>query len=142
MAQLRPIVDEATRRFAAAGLACATLSGVQVAIADLPGTILGWATDATIVLDVDAAGHGWFVDPTPAADEEFVAAGGRSSVALDPAAVDRIDLLTVVQHELGHVAGLEDRESNDGLMSATLPVGLRRTVGTAEFDAALAAGAF
>jgi 5-hydroxyisourate hydrolase-like protein (transthyretin family) len=142
MAQLRPILDEAVQRYAAVGLACATLSGVQVAIADLPGTILGWATDATIVLDVDAAGHGWFVDPTPAADEEFVAAGGRSSVALDPAAVDRIDLLTVVQHELGHVAGLEDLESNDGLMSATLPVGLRRTVGTAEFDAALAAGAF
>ena len=33
--------------------------------------MLGEAVGKTIFIDRDAAGYGWFVDPTPAADEEF-----------------------------------------------------------------------
>jgi len=59
--------------------------------------------------------------------------------AVDPQAVDRIDLLTVVEHELGHVAGLGDLSpSATSLMSEVLPTGVRRLPGPAEIDAILA----
>jgi hypothetical protein len=53
--------------------------------------------------------------------------------------VDRIDLLTVVEHELGHCLGLSDLSSSvDELMSGTLSAGLRRQAGAAELDALFA----
>ena len=60
--------------------------------------------------------------------------------ATDPRAVDRVDLLTVVEHELGHIAGLDDLDASiAGLMHGQLATGVRRTVGTKEIDAVLAA---
>ena len=51
----------------------------------------------------------------------------RQLQAVDPRAVDRIDLLTVVEHELGHVAGLTDLDSlTDDIMSGVLGAGVRR----------------
>jgi hypothetical protein len=53
--------------------------------------------------------------------------------------VDRVDLLTVVEHELGHLAGLEDLDgATDELMSRTLLSGQRRAPRVAEIDAILA----
>ena len=52
------------------------LKSVQFTIADLPGSELGLAREGAITIDnADAAGHGWFVDPTPATDEEFASSG-------------------------------------------------------------------
>ena len=164
-ADLRPIVNEAIARWANAGLdaaALAKLTQAQFAIADLPGSYLGKTQGNQITIDSNAAGYGWFVDPTPAVDEEFAAekmgtgtsqdagftwasALGSEPVpvssqqlqAIDPRAVDRIDLLTVVEHELGHVAGLGDLDASvNDLMSGTLGVGTRRNA--SPVDAALA----
>jgi hypothetical protein len=101
---------------------------VRVVIGDLPGSYLGEAKGNTVYIDASAAGYGWFVDPTPAADEEFAASAGKQpSRAIDPRAVDQIDLLTVVEHELGHVAGFADLDAlADTLMSGVLGVGVRR----------------
>ena len=87
-----------------------------------------------IYIDSNAAGYGWFVDPTPAADEEFTASpSARQLQAVDPRAVDRIDLLTVVEHELGHVVGLSDLASSaNNLMSRTLSAGVRRNATEAD----------
>ena len=41
-------------------------------VADLSGGLLGEAIGTTILIDSNAAGYGWFVDPTPASDEEFI----------------------------------------------------------------------
>ena len=50
-----------------------------------------------------------------------------------------MDLLTVVEHELGHVAGLDDLGPGaDGLMAGVLTPGLRRTPGQSEADALFA----
>ena len=128
---LQPIVAEAIARWAAAGLDAATLaklSQVHFVISDLPGSDLGQADGTLVYLDSNAAGHGWFVDATPALDEEFTPTANAGQLqAIDPRAVDRIDLLTVVEHELGHVAGFIDLDAlADNLMSGVLGAGTRR----------------
>ena len=136
---LTPIVEEALTSFEAIGLA-PRMKDVEYVITDLPGAMLGLAEHSTIYLDYNAAGHGWFVDLTPAVDEEFERIGsGESLYALDPVASDTIDLLTVVSHELGHILGLQDLAPEaDSLMSSTLEKGLRRRPGDAELEAVLA----
>lgn len=107
------------------------LDAIVPAIADLSGDVLGGNSDSRIFLDTDAAGYGWFVDSTPGGSGEFgqqiarneLRAGGTS------AAAGRIDLLTVVLHEMGHALGYADLESADfphALMSEELGTGTRR----------------
>ncbi len=87
-------------------------------VADLDGAILGLATGSDIAIDRDAAGYGWFVDKTPTRSEEFGKAG---------AAMNKMDLLSVVNHEIGHALGLEDaqRGSTPEFMDETLAAGER-----------------
>jgi hypothetical protein len=81
------------------------------------------------------------VGPTAGDDHEFAAETSNSQPqALDPRAVDRMDLLTVVEHELGIVAGLEDLDpSSTDLMSVQLATDTRRVPTTADVDAIFAA---
>src|SRR5690606_35219720 len=100
------------------------LSAADVRIADLAPGYLGLALGSTVYIDVDAAGHGWFIDATPGADEEF------GDGAASPEAGSRVDLLTAVMHELGHVLGLEDAHGDghdDELMAELLETGVRHT---------------
>jgi hypothetical protein len=129
-ADLPPIVNEAITRWEAAGLDVAVverLRRVEFIVSDLSGALLGLAQTDRICLDRDAAGHGWFIDLTPALDEEFSRAGSALQfTALDPRAVDQIDLLTVVEHELGHLAGFEDLDASaESLMAGALQTGVR-----------------
>ena len=128
--QLAPIVAAAEQRWAAVDgtQVLAALAGVKVQVADLSGGLLGEAVGKTILIDSNAAGYGWFVDPTPALDEEFTTSPSNQQLrAIDPRAVDRIDLLTVVEHELGHVIGLPDLgATSDDLMDGVLGIGVRR----------------
>jgi hypothetical protein len=139
--QLSAITAEAERRWANAGgvEVLARMAGVKVQVANLPAGVLGEAVGNTILVDNDAAGYGWFVDPTAALDEEFAAAAGSQQLqAVDPHALDRIDLLTVVEHELGHILGLNDLDTaSKDLMSGMLGAGARRN--PTAIDAALAA---
>ena len=126
---LQPLVTEAIARWTAARLPAAQvalLNGVKFVVADLPGTYLGIADGNTVYIDRDAAGYGWFIDSTPTRDEEFADDSGRR-MAVDPAAVDRIDLLTVVAHELGHIASLDDIVAlSESVMNGLLDAGIRR----------------
>jgi Ca2+-binding RTX toxin-like protein len=101
---------------------------VTVAVADLPALMLGNAVGAMILLDADAAGHGWFVDQTPAHSEEFARDG---SARAGSGADGRIDLLSVIVHELGHVMGFDDDEAGLAAMGAMLDVGQRLDLGLA-----------
>ena len=130
-ADLQPIVEAAIARWAATGLNAATLTKLaetQFVISDLQGGLLGKTVGDRIYLDADAAGHGWFVDSTPTVDEEFAASADNSQLtAIDARAVDKIDLLTIVEHELGHIAGLDDADLlADDVMNGSLAVGVRR----------------
>jgi hypothetical protein len=116
--QLQSVVGVALDRLAATGAApalVASLTEAEYAVAPLPPGVLGLA-DAQhqrVFLDDDGAGHGWLVDPTPGSGEEFPsgAVGGR------------MDLLTAVLHEMGHLAGHLDGE--EGLMAGLLEPGTR-----------------
>jgi FtsP/CotA-like multicopper oxidase with cupredoxin domain/Ca2+-binding RTX toxin-like protein len=138
---LRSALQAAAANFASQGLSLSAskLQEIQFVVQDLPGSRLGMASGNTIYLDAHAAGHGWFVDRTPSRDEEFGSAGrGGELFATDPRAVDRIDLLTVVAHELGHLAGLADSDAIAGdLMNSTLSTGVRRTAWSAGVDRVL-----
>jgi hypothetical protein len=115
-------VTTALQRLAAEGIDPATLDRIaaaQVVVANLPGNLLGLADPALnrIWIDSDAAGWGWFVDQTPNEDSEFAGA------------VQGMDLLSTVAHELGHLAGLQDLQGADhagDLMGAALQPGQRR----------------
>ncbi|WP_152054427.1 matrixin family metalloprotease [Tautonia marina] len=114
--QLRFALRSARAFWRDAGADLSRLGPLDIRIADLPGTTLGQADGSTITLDRDAAGHGWFLDPTP----------------LDAADVpgDRMDLLTAVTHEIGHALGLEHDHDEDGheeaIMAPILGLGTRR----------------
>jgi hypothetical protein len=131
-AELAPIVAEAIHRLESelgSGVET-TLAGVKVKVADLSSGVLGEAMDDTIWIDRDAAGYGWFVDPTPEDDAEFTALSRSSlSARKDTAADQRADLLTTVMHELGHLLGYGDTAA-DNLMGAVLPLGVRRVATT------------
>src|SRR5262249_30271457 len=95
-ADLQPILAEAITRWAIAGVDVSALGGLDVRIANLGGTTLGLASGHTIWLDNNAAGWGWFIDPTPWHDSEFTTPGNQGER-------NHIDLLTVLEHELGHL---------------------------------------
>ena len=118
---LAPIVEEAIRRWDAAGFDAAVLEDVNVAVGSLGGDQLATRSGNSITIDTDAAGYGWFVDRTPGRDNEYVSGEATRGVASR-----RVDLLTVVSHELGHVLGLP-HDADMTVMHDTLEVGQRRT---------------
>jgi VCBS repeat-containing protein len=89
--ELDGAVSAAIDDWAAAGASAdqlAAMHAAAVSIADLGGLDLASTDGDQIVIDLDGAGYGWS------------GSGGG------------VDLLTVVMHELGHVAGLDDNYSD------------------------------
>jgi len=125
MAQLEPVISQAGAWWQAAGLDAARVASLSISIADLPGRYLGLATQNWIVLDIDAAGYGWYIDPAPQGSGADVPEG-------------RMDLLTAVLHEMGHVFGLDDSDDEHGLMAGVLQPGTRQLPSLADIDEVLA----
>ena len=87
----------------------ASLSAAEIRIAELAGRVLGLATYGAITIDATAAGYGWFVDTTPDDASEFEATETEGILRAyeGSLAEGKMDLLTVVSHELGHLLGHE-----------------------------------
>jgi hypothetical protein len=97
--------------------AAAKLNQVEVIIDDLPGSVLGLGEFGypTIWLDRDAASYGWRL--------------GSYESSLGQSTTGRVDLLSVVTHELGHVLNLPDLDATlypTHVMAGILPVGASR----------------
>jgi hypothetical protein len=135
--QLQKEVAVALARLEAAGVDPALVGRLAAAdyrVGPLPAGLLGltWAGGGRVVVSPDAAGFGWYVDATPAGDGAFGARGAGGALVAVPggAAAGRMDLLTVVLHEMAHLAG---RPSEGGaatggdLMAEFLAPGVRRT---------------
>jgi hypothetical protein len=122
-AQLQPIWTEALARWEEAGATAAQVSplaNVAAQIVSLPPGILARTGPDTIWISQDAAGYGWFIDPTPSGDRAF---NGRPTSA----AQGRMDLLSVVAHEMGHIIlAMEESAQPNDVMTEALPVGVRR----------------
>ncbi|MFB9266321.1 beta strand repeat-containing protein, partial [Bradyrhizobium erythrophlei] len=111
--ELDSVVAAAIAQWAAAGASASQLAAmhaIKFGVASLGGNVLGEESNGHITIDASAAGHGWFVDPTPSDNSEFTHALSATDLFADPtsAAAGHLDLLTAVSHELGHVVGLAD----------------------------------
>ncbi len=135
-AQLQQTVSAALVRLEAAGIGPALLAGLESTtyeVGQLSPGLLGYtyAQAHTVVIAPNAAGYGWFVDPTPQSNDEFTRNTAGAETALPgSAAAGRMDLLTVVLHEMGHIAGFGDVNTKahpNNLMDGTLAAGVRRT---------------
>jgi len=131
---LDSIVAAAIQRWTATGLKqnqIAAIGELRFAVGDLDGEYLGEVNGNTIVVDRDAQGKGWFTDITPMDDLEF---GGRTWATRSytnpySSAAGRVDLLTAIEHEIGHRLGLVDTYAyidRNSIMYGYLTVGERR----------------
>jgi hypothetical protein len=113
---LAPVVQLAIDTWSAAPLSASQQQALiqpDIRIADLPGAKLGQTFGSTITFDLNAARWGWDLSRAPRAED------GEP----DAAGAGRMDLVTAVMHELGHVLGYDHAES--GVMQDTLSLDAR-----------------
>src|SRR5205807_3945731 len=103
------------------------LRDIQVSIINLPGSFVGMSSPDGIWIDQDAAGYGWFVDPTRADNREFSNRLSNNKFAATPgsSAYSKMDLLTIVEHEMGRPLGLQESPDSPGIMANSFQLGVR-----------------
>jgi parallel beta-helix repeat protein len=130
---------QALARLQQDGVSAAVVSRLAAVDVEVGGLVRGEVATADpqsgrVLLDASAAGHGWFVDPTPQQDEEFVAgAAGQPQAAVPGGPADgRVDLLTALVQELGVAAGLDG-----AILTSALAPGTRNVAALDAFYATL-----
>ena len=107
-------------------------SAVTVTFGSLAGGAVGQTTgegaNAGITLDTNAAGHGWFIDTTPADNSEFLPTSNPDEWVAKAGsdAYGKMDMLSVLLHEYGHALGINHSADPNDYMGATLTPGVRR----------------
>jgi len=120
-------ITEWTQALGAGDPRLAGMVDVRIRVGELAGSALGHFENGDLTIDADAAGHGWFVDLTPADSVEFTVQYDRSTLRAteESEAFGRMDLLTVLMHELGHAIGLQDGAAGYAVMDEELEPGVR-----------------
>ena len=127
-----PLLQEAKNRWIThLGYDPFSALNITVVVEDLGGLSLGKADHnaegEVITVDTNAAGHGWFIDLTPGDDAEFtIVDGWKLTATPDSEAYGKIDLLTVLMHELGHVIDME--HMSEGVMRNVLSSSTRHLI--------------
>jgi hypothetical protein len=93
-------------------------------------------SNTTITLSTSAAGHGWFLDPTPADNSEFLPTSNPNEwiAKAGNAADGKMDMLSVLLHEYGHALGLDHSPDSHDFMAPTLQPGVRRLMSQADLQ--------
>ncbi len=130
--QVQALLPEAIAAWRSAGLDATDLrrlEGAKVQVADLGTNILGLEAANVITINETAAGYDWYVNATARSSQALGKArpGGEKLAGPGSPASGRVDLLTVLEHELGHVIGLSDNNQAGDLMDVTLGLGVRRS---------------
>lgn len=133
--QLDSVRAAAIERWASTGLTTtqvATLRGIKFEVSNLNSSYLGESNDNNVQIDRHAGGKGWYTGADATSDSLFSRAISSTRRYTDPfsAPAGRLDLLTAIEHEMGHKLGLDDSYSlkdRDNLMYGYLTVGERRT---------------
>ncbi len=99
--QMKVLVDAAIAWWAAQGEDVTALENASIELADLGQDgddhwILGMTDGDTVTIDDDGAGHGW-------------------STGMGGVSPHKVDLLSVLVHEMGHVLGMTDEDMGDML---------------------------
>ena len=132
-----------------------TYDNVNITFANLTGAAVGEATgegtNASIILDIDAAGHGWYIGGLTTEDRGQNLStpssifNPLSSVFSPPSsdwlptsnpnewvaragtdAAGKMDMLSVLLHEYGHALGIDHSSDSHDYMATTLTPGMRR----------------
>ena len=115
IAQWNTVVGDFT--VIAGGGATVQVNRPTVRVTTLPnGQLSRTLPDGIIEIDATAAGHGWFIDPDPE----------NNNTIPD----NRVDLLHVLLHEMGHAIGLGSSHAPGALMQGIAPLGFRGDVPT------------
>ncbi|MBU1775847.1 MAG: tandem-95 repeat protein [Gammaproteobacteria bacterium] len=111
----------------AAGAGLAGVGGT-LNVADLQGAAIGQTTGTSITLDANAAGNGWFIDPTPGQNEEWLPTSNPNEwvAKAGSTAAGKMDMLSVLLHEYGHALGINHSADPNDFMGTTLTAGGRR----------------
>ncbi|MCA9167759.1 MAG: tail fiber protein [Planctomycetales bacterium] len=140
VAEVQTLAGEAVAIWQAAGLTSDQLQALEqlsYEVTDLGDYNLGQYRSGIITIDDNAAGNLWFVDDTPALNDEFHIEGNSLVANDDSLAYAKIDLLTTLLHEQGHALGLTGiGVCGINVMNESLQVGLRRLPSVGQADGA------
>jgi hypothetical protein len=106
-----------------------TLTGFTDLASTAVGETTGQGLNAQITLDTNAAGHGWYIDPTPLDNSDDYLPTSNPDVWQAKAgseAAGKMDMLSVLLHEYGHALGLEHSGNGADFMAASLQPGVRK----------------
>ena len=106
-----------------------SLVGFQDLAGSAVGNTVGEGPTAQITLDTTAAGHGWYIDPTPLDNtDDYLPTSNPNlwQAKAGTGAAGKMDMLSALLHEYGHALGLEHSAQVGDFMSATLQPGERR----------------
>ncbi len=113
------------------------LESVPIDVANLGTTILGLEAGGRITINQTAAGFNWYGNAGGSSNQPSAVAGptGESQAGPGGPAATEVDLLTVLEHELGHVLGLPDNDQAGDLMDITLGLAESRAPSPADVAA-------
>ena len=129
---IQPLVNAAVDQLSGLGFSTEQLDQarqVEIKIVDLAGWTLAEASEDGITIDPDAKGFGWYIDSSPADNSEFVQQGADLQAVAVSEAEGRVDLLSVINHELGHYLGLNHSDGSEAataFMQSGIRPGIRR----------------
>lgn len=123
--QLQSMYQVAKQYWLNAGATAEEMANISLTFGQLSDNALATTEGKLITVSPNAGGWGWFIDNTPNFNEEFTL--GKTSYQANEGgdAEHKIDLLTVLIHEIGNVLGVSHRNDGD-IMTLRLADGERR----------------